>query len=31
MEGLFAITRAIPEFYGIIAIFVKEFSKFSRN
>jgi len=31
MEGPFAMTRAIPEFYGVIAIFVKEFSEFSRN
>ena len=31
MEGLFALTRAIPKFYGVIAIFVKEFSEFARN
>ena len=31
MEGPFAITRAIPKLYGIIVVFIKEFSKFARN
>jgi len=31
MEEPFALIRAIPKFYNVIVIFVKEFSEFTRN
>ena len=31
MERPFTLTRAIPKFHGVIVIFVKEFSEFTRN
>jgi len=31
VKSPFAITWAIPEFYGIIAIFTEEFSEFTGN